>query len=113
MKPLLFSFFLLLLLSFSTATAAPADSLELQKVTFQDTLLLKAVRQLIQARKGSKTAPSAFSTVGVLIVAINYLDDNCLTYIISTAYDDYVLRKAFNFSTPICYGIVDLSLIHI
>lgn len=100
-----FLLFAFLLLPFVKATATPADSLELQKVTIRDTMLIKAARHFIKKRGAEE---SIFRDRGIVIATIASFSDSCITYHLRAIYSDVVLRiELYGIDRASFYGEVD------
>lgn len=80
------------------------DSFSLQRITVQDTFLLRAIPNYISYRKKTP-GDEQFQTTGVIVVTIPLKRvDSLIQYQIRTEYDDYGLKRHFRWAHPLFYG---------
>ena len=104
MKLSLVVLFVMALLDSSRAQSpVMADSLHLQRVSIQDTFLLRVIPQYITFRK-AESAQGYFDKKGVIVVIMSKVRlTNAVRYLVRTEYDNYYLLKQWQRSPPLFY----------
>ena len=84
-------------------TPTTADSLHLQRVSIQDTFLLRIIPEYITFRL-AESAQGYFAKKGVIVVVMQKVRlANAIRYLVRTEYDNYYLWKQWQRSPPLFY----------